>query len=203
MTHLALGSAGGLDRRLGDPGDPGRLFSYARCGALDDREEFPVEICRELDLLGLPGHYVPAEYGGALESYEQALQLMRAVARRDVTVAVAHGKTFLGAVSVWVGGSREQAGRLAAQVLDGTVVSWGLTERDHGSDLLAGEVVAVPTADGYRVSGEKWLINNANRGRLVCLLARTGEAGDARGFSLLLIDKAGIAPPRYPPPPPR
>ncbi|MFD9596933.1 acyl-CoA dehydrogenase family protein [Kitasatospora sp. NPDC059973] len=198
-THPSRRIAGELDRALGDPEDGGRLFSYARCGALDDREEFPVEICRELDLLGLPRHYVPAEYGGALESYEHVLQLMRAVARRDLTVAIAHGKTFLGAVSVWVGGSREQAERLAAQVLDGTVVSWGLTERDHGSDLLAGEVVAVPTGDGYRVSGEKWLINNANRGRAVCLLARTGEAGDARGFSLLMIDKSAVAPPGYRP----
>lgn len=89
---------------------------------------------------------------------------MRAVARRDLTVAVAHGKTFLGAVSVWVGGTRRQAEELAGLVMDGAAVSWGLTERDHGSDLMAGETVARPDTDGYLVSGEKWLINNASRG---------------------------------------
>ncbi len=197
MTHSAFRSAHRLDRALGDPQDQGRLFSYARCGALDDREEFPVEICRELDVLGLPAQYVPAEFGGALDDFEQGLQLMRAVARRDLTVAIAHGKTFLGAVSVWVGGSRSQAEELAALVQDGEMVSWGLTEREHGSDLLAGEVVARPGGRGYRVSGEKWLINNANRGRLVCLLARTGEQSGAREFSLLLIDKRRLRPPAY------
>ncbi|MDY0812172.1 acyl-CoA dehydrogenase family protein [Kitasatospora purpeofusca] len=199
MTHAAYLTAAAMDRRLGDPEDAGRLFSYARCAALDEREEFPLEICRELDLLGLPAHYVPAAYGGTLDSYEQVLQLMRAVARRDLTVAIAHGKTFLGAVSVWVGGSREQAVELAGAVLDGAVVSWGLTEREHGSDLLAGEVRAARTADGYLVNGEKWLINNANRGRLICLLARTADEGGARDFSLLMIDKQRLSPPAHRP----
>ncbi|WP_328787948.1 MULTISPECIES: acyl-CoA dehydrogenase family protein [unclassified Streptomyces] len=183
-----------LDSGLGDPGNGGRLFSYARCGALDEREEFPVEICRELDLLGLPRAYVPVAYGGELQRYDETLQLMRAVARRDLTVAIAHGKTFLGAVSAWVGGTPEQARALGARIADGAVVSWGLTEREHGSDLLAGEVTAAAHGDGYRVSGEKWLINNANRGELVCLLARTDAdaSAGARGFSLLLVDKQAL-----------
>jgi alkylation response protein AidB-like acyl-CoA dehydrogenase len=190
MRHAPFALAEEFDRRLGDPRDPGRLFSYERCAVLDEREEFPLEICRELDRLGLPARYVPAAHGGTLTSFEDALQLVRAVARRDLTVAIAHGKTFLGAVSAWVGASPDQAALLGAQVAAGTVVSWGLTERDHGSDLAAGEVTARADADGgFVVDGEKWLINNANRGELVCLLARTDESGGPRGFSLLLVDK--------------
>ncbi|MET8630481.1 acyl-CoA dehydrogenase family protein [Kitasatospora sp. NPDC004669] len=193
MTSAPYPAVLDFDRALGDPDDAGRLFSYARCGALDDREEFPVEICRELDFLGLPRHYVPAAYGGSLHRYDEVLQLMRAVARRDLTVAIAHGKTFLGAVSVWVGGSEEQARELGRLVADGTVVSWGLTERDHGSDLLAGEVAARREPDGgYRLTGEKWLINNANRGQRICVLARTGEQGGARAYSLLMVDKQSL-----------
>ncbi|UFQ18550.1 MULTISPECIES: acyl-CoA dehydrogenase [Streptomyces] len=189
MRHAPYLAAAELDRRLGDPTDEGRLFSYARCGALDDREEFPLEICRELDLLGLHRQYVPYLHGGELRSYEQVLQLMRAVARRDLTVAVAHGKTFLGAVSVWVGGDARQIRETAARVADGAVVSWGLTERDHGSDLLAGEVTARRDGGHYRLDGEKWLINNANRGQLICVLARTKDTEGPRGFSLLMVDK--------------
>jgi alkylation response protein AidB-like acyl-CoA dehydrogenase len=184
MTEVAE-----LERMLGDPADSGRLFSYAHCGELDDREEFPLDICRELDFLGVPRHYVPHEYGGDLRCYPDSWELLRAVSRRDLTVAVAHGKTFLGAVSVWVGGSQEQARALAARVTAGAVVSWGLSERDHGSDLLSGEVTAHADEDGYRIDGEKWLINNASRGHLMCVLARTGQHGIARGFSVLLVDK--------------
>ncbi|MFJ1702508.1 acyl-CoA dehydrogenase family protein [Kitasatospora sp. NPDC088346] len=196
--HTAYDLALRFDRRMGDPDDGGRVFSYARSAELDAREEFPAEICRELDALGLPRHYVPAAHGGDLHSFEAALQLVRAVARRDLTVAIAHGKTFLGAVSVWVGGTAEQARALADRVIGGDPVSWGLTEREHGSDLLAGEVTARPADGGYLVTGEKWLINNATRGRLVCLLTRTG-AGGPLGFSLLMIDKHGLDPSRYRP----
>ncbi len=188
--HGPYAVAEDFDRRLGDPADPGRAFSYERCAGLDRAEEFPDEICRELDVAGVPGYYVPEEYGGSARDYEELYQVIRAVARRDLTVAIGHVKTYLGAVSAWVGAEHAQAKRLADEVIAGTVVSWGLTERDHGSDLLAGDVVAVPVDGGFRITGEKWLINNATRGRIVCVLARTDPAGGPRGFSLLLVDKA-------------
>jgi alkylation response protein AidB-like acyl-CoA dehydrogenase len=179
-----------IEADLGDPGDPGTVFSYANCVDLDEREEFPAEICRGLDAWGVPDYYIPAEYGGRLDDYEQLAQLIRALARRDLTVAVGHGKTYLGAVCVWVAGSRQQAERLGADIRSGVPVSLGLTERGHGSDLMAGEVRAAPDGcGGFRLSGEKWLINNATRGSVLTLLARTDPAGGPRGFSLLLVDK--------------
>ncbi|MBE1491986.1 acyl-CoA dehydrogenase family protein [Plantactinospora soyae] len=195
--YPAFALAERLDHGLGDPYDSGRPSSFARCVALDAREEFPAEICDELDRLGLPRWYVPAEFGGELRSYEELLHAVRILARRDLTVAIGHGKTYLGAVSAWVGASPEQARRVGAEVLAGSVISLALTEREHGSDLLAGEVSAVPTDTGYRVDGEKWLINNASRADLVCVLARTDPAGGTRGFSLLLVDKRRLAPGTY------
>ncbi len=72
------------------------------------------------------------------------LRLLRAVSRIDLTVAAAHGKTYLGAVSTWIAGDDGAARRLGRRIADGEVVSCALTERDHGSDLLAGEVTARP-----------------------------------------------------------
>jgi alkylation response protein AidB-like acyl-CoA dehydrogenase len=189
VSYHASAAAARLDRWLGDPENDDRIFSYARCADLDDGEEFPLEICRELDVFGLARHYVPAEHGGALRYYDGLLQLLRVIARRDLTVAVAHGKTFLGAVCVWVGGDDEQVRYLGAEITNGAVVSWALTERDHGSDLLAGEVSAQRTREGYRLAGEKWLINNATRCHLLSVLARTAEQGGPRGFSVLLVDR--------------
>ncbi|WP_067464472.1 acyl-CoA dehydrogenase family protein [Actinomadura macra] len=186
-----------LEERFGDPGDAVRTFSLARCAELDRREEFPADICRALDEAGVAGYYVPARFGGAVHTFEDTLQVVRLMARRDLTVAIGHGKTFLGGVSAWVGAEPDQARRIAAEVLGGSVVSWGLTEEAHGSDLLAGEVTAAPVAGGYRVAGEKWLINNATRADLVCLLARTDPDGGPRGFSLLLMDKHRLGPDAY------
>lgn len=182
-----------LEGRLGDPHDAALAFSFARLGALDRAEAFPAEVCRQLDGLGLPKWFVPAHLGGELHSSEELLQIIRTLGRRDFTVALAHTKTYLGAVSVWVGGTPEQAAWLAGRVRDGAVVSLALTEQAHGSDLLAGELTAERThLGGYRLDGEKWLINNATRADLVTVLARTDPAGGARGFSLFLVDKSRL-----------
>ncbi|MFF8732703.1 AMP-binding protein [Streptomyces sp. NPDC015171] len=183
-----------LEMRLGDPRDGRQLFSYQGSAQADRAEEFPEGVCRELDASGLPRWFVPARFGGELRSAEELSQLIRILARRDFTVALGHAKTYLGAVSVWLAGRPEQAGALASRVCEGAVVSLALTERAHGSDLLAGELRAERTAGGWRLDGEKWLINNAGRAEFVCVLARTRPDGGSRGFSLFLVDKAGLAP---------
>jgi alkylation response protein AidB-like acyl-CoA dehydrogenase len=164
---------------------------------LDRLEAFPDEACAVLDAAGLGAHYVDARHGGRLHDHVELVQLLRTVARRDLTVAVAHGKTFLGSAPVWIAGSAEQAARLATAVRRGAVVSWALTERDHGSDLLAGELTARRENGQWRLDGEKWLINNASRGHLLCVLARTGDEGGPRGFSLFLVDKSQLEPGSY------
>ncbi|MFC9132794.1 acyl-CoA dehydrogenase family protein [Streptomyces sp. NPDC057099] len=186
-------AADALEFELGAPGNEHTSFRPAYLAELDQREEFPSAACKFLDDFGLNRYYVPPEWGGRLRDYTELAQLLRTVARRDLTVAVAHGKTFLGAASVWVAGNPEQAERLGRLIADGAVVSWGLTERGHGSDLLAGQLTATPVTGHWRLDGEKWLINNATRGRAVCVLARTDPAGGPRGFGLFLVDKRHLA----------
>jgi alkylation response protein AidB-like acyl-CoA dehydrogenase len=157
--------------------------------ALDDRQAFPADAAKFLDEVGAAGFYTDRGTGGLLAGLLDLTWFIRLLARRDLTIAVGHAKTFLGAVSVWLAGTAGQRERLAAEILDGTIVSWGLTERGIGGDLLACRVRAEPTAAGWHLTGEKWLINNATRGQLVCVLARTRPEGGPRGFSLFLFDK--------------
>ncbi|MFD0140225.1 acyl-CoA dehydrogenase family protein [Streptomyces sp. NPDC127159] len=183
-----------LDRFLRESDSGDGLLSPGAMAALDREERFPAEVCRALDDFGLAAHYADARHGGLLDDHVELVQLLRTVARRDLTVAVAHGKTFLGTAPVQVAGSPVQAAALAAEVRAGAVASWALTERDHGSDLFAGELTARRTEGGWRLDGEKWLINNATRGRFLCVLACTDERGGPRGFSLFLVDKDRLAP---------
>ncbi len=182
-----------LERRLAALAAGDGPFAPARLAALDDRDAFPAAACRALDDAGVAAWYVPARHGGQLVHVGDLIELWRAIARRDVTVAVAHGKTFLGAIGVWLAGSAAQAAELGRAITGGAIVSWGLTERGHGGDLLAGELSASRTARGWRLDGEKWLINNATRGDRICVLARVEPAGGPRGFSLFLVDKHALA----------
>jgi len=174
----------------------GGPFAPARSAELDAREEFPAQECAVLDHHRLARAYVPAELGGVPGGLPELLDCLRTVARRDVTVAVAHGKTFLGSVPTWVAGSGEQRRMLARRILqEDAVVSWGLTEPERGSDLLEGRLTATPLeAGGWRLDGVKWPINNATRGHLISVLARTSPEGGARGFSLFLVDKSRLDP---------
>lgn len=191
MTMYA--SAAALEATLGDPwGETGKL-SFRSAIADDEAERFPDEACAALDAAGLPAFYVPTEAGGRLSTYEELMHMVRLVARRDLTAIIGHAKTYLGAAGVWVAGSAAQKQQLAERILGGTPVSLGLTERAHGSDLVATEVTATPSGDGYVLAGEKWLINNATRSGLLTVLARTDPRGGFRGCSLILVDKHQLA----------
>jgi alkylation response protein AidB-like acyl-CoA dehydrogenase len=190
-TFPQYSAAESLEQRLGDPFAPDNVFSFGNAVALDEREEYPEEACEILDALKVSDYYVPSQLGGELKSYEEFIAVLRVIARRDLTVAIAHGKTYLGAVATWVGGSDEQQRRLVDIIRSGSQVALALTERAHGSDLLSSEVEAASVAGGYALSGEKWLINNATRGRALTVFAKTGAGSDPRGFSLFLVEKNG------------
>ena len=82
---------------------------------------------------------------------------------------------------------------MAAVLLGGRQASLALTEKDHGSDILASEVVAVKKGQQYELSGQKWLINNAKRCTLSVVFARTQLEGPRETFSLFLFDKDRVA----------
>jgi alkylation response protein AidB-like acyl-CoA dehydrogenase len=183
-----------LERYLGDPHDGRNDFSFAQAVALDEVEEYPERACALLDEWGLPEYYVPERWGGRLRSYEELVSLLRVVARRNLSIIVAHAKSYLGAVNVWAGGSQQQRKKLAEIVMGGKQVALAYHEKAHGGDFMASEVKAVKVAGGYQLSGEKWLVNNATRGVALTVFARTAESGGPRGFSLFLVEKNALDP---------
>jgi alkylation response protein AidB-like acyl-CoA dehydrogenase len=186
-----------FEHYLGDPFDNEGPLSFARVVAADEREEYPEAAHEVLGRWGLHRAYVPSQLGGWLESMEEFVTLIRVLARRDYTAAVAHLQTFQGCVSVWVSGSDRQKRRLADVVENRERVSFALTEREHGADVLANEVEAVRAPGGYLLSGEKWLINNATRATALTVYAKTNGHGGPRGYSLFLVEKKDLNPATY------
>lgn len=180
-----------LEEHLGDPFDARNAVSFESAVKLDELEVYPEEACAALNEWGLSRFYVPVELGGEPASCEEVLHLLRVVARRDLTTAIAHAGTYLGALPVWMEGGPAQQERLAGLVLGGGQVALGLSERAHGSDLLASDVSLRRAVTGDRLSGKKWLIGNATRSRAITVFARTEDGGGPKGFSLLLHDKDG------------
>ncbi len=191
-SSTARGPAAELDEWIASREGEGAPFDARALYEADLRDAFPTDAVRSLDDFGLARYYVPQQYGGELTSIPQVLSLWRVIARRDLTVAVAHGKTLLGAICVWIAGRPEQAQALGRAVLDGMVVSWGLTERGRGSDLMRSTVTLRSTDRGWRLNGEKWLINNATRGDAICVLARSNPRMGPRSLSLAFVEKSRL-----------
>ena len=186
-----------LERRLGDPMAPNNPMSFKRTIAADERDEYPAKACAYLERWGFSRFFVPVEFGGKLRSFEEAMSLIRVAARRDLTATIALAKNLLGSLPVWIGGNDSQKRRMAAVLLGGNQASLALTEKDHGSDILASEVVAVKKGERYELSGQKWLINNAKRCTLAVVFARARLEGARETFSLFLFDKDRVAKSSY------
>ncbi|MGH9810289.1 MAG: acyl-CoA dehydrogenase family protein, partial [Terriglobia bacterium] len=83
-------TAESFERDFGDPANPHSRLPFAAALELDEREEYPSAHHAQLDSWGFPELYIPAECGGQLKSFEEVLALLRALSRRDLTVAVSH-----------------------------------------------------------------------------------------------------------------
>ncbi|WP_374977034.1 acyl-CoA dehydrogenase family protein [Microbacterium trichothecenolyticum] len=195
MTAVVTGADLGVlapvrafDAFLGDPADDDAVISTRRSVLLDERSALPEDELAAVTSFGLQRWYIPAAHGGALTDALVPLLMIRHLARRDFTVAAAHGKTFLGGICAWVADG-SIATRMARLVETGRPVSWGLTERGRGSDLSRSATTAQIGAGSVRVDGGKWPINNAIRCRAMTVLARSDERGGPRSLSLVLVDK--------------
>jgi alkylation response protein AidB-like acyl-CoA dehydrogenase len=186
-----------LEAALGDPHNPACVISFGRALELDEQEHFPVEAGAALDAWGFHTHHVPQAHGGRGRSFEALLALLRVVARRDLTLAIAYAETMLGAVTVWAAGSPAQKQALAGLIIAGGGISLGLSEQARGSDVLGNGVTAAQDGADYALWGQKWLVNNAARGAAIMLFAKTDPQVGPHGFSLFLVEREQLDPACY------
>ncbi|MGW7528425.1 acyl-CoA dehydrogenase family protein [Streptomyces sp. NPDC054783] len=172
-----------LEQLLGDPADPANPYGWAAAVARDETDAFPQQLCETLRDVGFHLNYLPKQWGGTFESFDRSLTLVRAAARRDVTIMPGTMFSIIAATCLQLHGTTEQQERVARILRDGGAVAFALTEADHGSDLLAGEVRL--DANGL-LHGEKWLVGNGLRCEAIYVVARTGERGPGAFTSVLL-----------------
>ena len=183
-----------FDTQLGDPFDEANVFSLKQALLRDEAEAYPDEPNARLQAMKFAEYYIPRRYGGQFASYEELLAMVRMLARRDLTVAIAQAVNYLGALPILVGGSDQQRHSIVQHARQGRLVAFGLTEQRHGTDILANEVRVEHAGDGLWLSGSKWLIGNGSRSQVMTVFARSVAAGGQDSFSLYIVDKAALEP---------
>ena len=88
--------------------------------------------------------------------------------------------TILGLGPIWMSGN-EELKRKAAQLLDeGAIFAFGLSEKEHGADIYASDMLLIPQGEGeYVARGDKYYIGNGNEAAMVSTFGREPEGGYA------------------------
>ncbi len=133
-------------------------------GELEEKEEFSVELTQKMGDIGLLGMVVSEEYGGQGLDYISYIIAMEEVARVDGSqAAVLAAGNSLGISPIDEFGSEAQKRKYLPDLCRGkTLMGFGLTEPNAGSDAGATRTNAVQEGDVWVINGRKTLTTNAN-----------------------------------------
>jgi len=133
-------------------------------GELEEKEEFSVELTQKMGDIGLLGMVVSEEYGGQGLDYISYIIAMEEIARIDGSqAAVLAAGNSLGISPIDAFGSEAQKRKYLPDLCRGkTLMGFGLTEPNAGSDAGATRTNAVQEGDVWVINGRKTLTTNAN-----------------------------------------
>jgi len=157
---------------------------------LDEAEEFPVAILKDLADTDLFGVYIPEEYGGLGGGCLELCLVIEELSRACSGVAVSYAASSLGAYTLLEYGSEEQKGKYLPDIASGRkLAAFALTEETAGSDAGGVRTSASRTDNGYVLNGNKIFITNGGEADLYTVVALTNKEKGARGASILLVEK--------------
>jgi acyl-CoA dehydrogenase len=184
-----------------------RSFLRTECMPLeqqvDEKDEIPEPLVQRMREIGLFGHSIPEEYGGAGLTSEE-LSLVNIEVSQVATAFRARfgGNTGIASESLVVDGTSEQKREYLPLLASGKVTGcFALTETEAGSDATAQKSIAVRDGDHFVITGTKCFITNAPIADLFTVFARTdADAKGAKGITAFLVERGttGLStPPAY------
>ncbi|HWS39333.1 MAG TPA: acyl-CoA dehydrogenase family protein [Actinoplanes sp.] len=97
--------------------------------------------------------------------------------------------TVLGLGPVWQSANTGVRQRAATLLDDGHVMAFALSERSHGADIYATDMILTPTGDGgFTASGTKYYIGNGNVAGLVSVFGRRSDVDGPDGYVFFAAD---------------
>ena len=172
-----------------------RRFADARIAPLaaqiDETDEFPAELFREMAGLGYLGAPYPPEYGGAGADSVMVALLLEEVSRASGAVGSSLNAhlSLASSVIAWHGSEAQKRTFLARLTTGQALGAFGLTEPSGGSDAAACRTRAVRAGDHYRVTGSKAFNTNGPVADIFVITARTSDAPGARGVSAFIVER--------------
>jgi len=157
---------------------------------LDEEEEFPWAIMKDLADTDMFRVFVPEEYGGLGGGCFELCLVIEELSRVCPGVAVSYAGSLLGSFDLLKYGSEEQKRKYLPDIASGKrLAAFGVTEEEAGSDIGNIKTTATRTDEGYVINGTKRFITNGGEADIYAVVALTDKARGARGASVLLVEK--------------
>jgi len=159
---------------------------------VDETDAIPEPVVQRMRELGLFGHSIPQEYGGAGLTTEELARVNIEVSQVATAFRARFGgNTGIASESLVVDGTPEQQRKYLPLLASGEVTGcFALTEPDAGSDATAQKTVAVRDGEYYEITGRKCFITNAPLANLFTVFARTDPAAKgAAGITAFLVER--------------
>jgi len=156
----------------------------------DDRDEtgFSKELWKEMADMGFAGVLIPEEHGGVDMGY-MAAGLVAEQMGRNLTASPFLSTAILAATALRKSGSPEQQAEWLPKIAGGDAIIALALDEGGKHNPKATSVTAKPSGNGFKISGHKAMVVDGHVADALIVAARTsGEAGDAGGISLFLVD---------------
>jgi len=163
-----------------------------RAREIDETEEFPHEIVRQMGELGFLGLPFPEEYGGAgLDTLAYVIAVEEIARWCGSTAITLAAHVSLGCGPIWAVGTEEQKQKFLTPMAKGQALgAFGLTEPNAGSDSAGTQTRAEHVNGGWRVNGSKIYITNGSVAKYITFTARTDASKGTKGISAFIMDTA-------------
>ena len=157
---------------------------------LDEKEEFPWAVVKDLADADMFRVFIPEEYEGLGGGCLELCLVMEELSRVCSGVAVSYAATVLGCSSLLEYGTEEQKRKYLPDVASGRrLAAFALTEPTAGSDASAIRTTAERVAGGYVLNGTKQFITNGGEAEIYTVIALTSPERGSRGASAFLVEK--------------
>jgi butyryl-CoA dehydrogenase len=167
-----------------------------RAAGIDKSGEFPADVMHAAAGQGLLGVTIPKAWGGLGRDYVSYALAIEAIARASATVAVSLSVTnSLVAEVIAHAGRDPQRERWLRRLARGEAIgAFALSEPDAGTDAANQQTKAVKSGSGYRITGKKVWVANAEDAAVAIVFARTRPGLRGQGITAFLVpmDSAGI-----------
>ena len=157
---------------------------------LDEKEEFPWDIMKELAASDMFRIFVPEKYEGLGGGCLDLCIVVEELSRVCSAIAVSYAAVDLGIIPLVEFGSEEQKQKFLPDVAAGTkLAGFAVTEASAGSDVSSIKTTAQKVDGGYVLNGTKQFITNGGEAELYTVIAMTDKSKGARGASAILVEK--------------